>query len=306
MIPDLRNAYNAQFSEQAYQDMLDWIANEYNYRPKFHIAETPVFLPGPLLEKLQAASKDVMAVISAPGFAERAAGALLPGQQVPGRTPNPIFLQMDFGLCLAEDGSVIPQLIEAQGFPSLYFFQDLLSEAYRKFFQIPEEYTSLFNGMDKAAYRHLLAECVLGGEDPANVILLEVDPTQQTTRIDFLVAAHHLGIAEVCISDLILEGKELFYLRNGQKTKVKRIFSRVIFDELLQRDDLKRQYNMIEEVDVSWAGHPDWFFMISKHTLPAFDSPYVPKSFFLSDLQAYPDDLDQYVLKPLYSFAGSG
>lgn len=306
MIPDYRTAYNQSFTPERYQKMLDWITEQYQYAPNFHVAETPVFLPPDLEEKLRAASADVNAVISAPGFLEAAEAALLPGQQTPGRTERPLFLQMDFGLCEDGNGGIIPQLIEAQGFPSLYFFQDLLSEAYQKFMPIPEGMTSLFGGLEKSAYRDLLRRAILAEHDPQHVVLLEIEPKQQATRIDFVIACQELGIAEVCISDVILEGNYLYYELNGRKTRIKRIFNRVIFDELQRRPDLERQFNLVEEVEVEWAGHPDWFFMISKHTLPSFDSPYVPSSFFLHELHDYPEDLQNYVLKPLYSFAGSG
>jgi hypothetical protein len=306
MIKDLRQHYNTHFSEFAYQQMMDWITNHYQYTPTFHVGETPVFFTDDLRQKLTEASADVTKVITAPGFAQRAEKALLPGQTVPNRNEHPLFLQMDFGLCKGENGEITPQLIEAQGFPSLYHFQSILSNAYRKFMPVPEGYTSFFGGLDEAGYHQLLSDCILNGEQPENVILLEIEPQKQNTRIDFLASCDKLGIAEVCISELTLEGRKLFYLNNGVKTQVKRIYNRVIFDELLQRDDIKREFNMTEEVDVSWAGHPDWFFMLSKHTLPEFDSKYVPKSYFLSDLETYPDDLENFVLKPLYSFAGAG
>lgn len=305
MIEALRKQYNEKFTEDNYYRMLDWIAEQCGEAPAFHVAETPIFVDADLRERLKEASEDVTELITKPGFTEKALSALLPGQQVPKRTKHPLFLQMDFGLCRDEHGQVIPQLIEAQGFPSLYFFQGILSEAYRRFFDIPEHYSSFFGGLDHERYYEILAECILGGEKPENVILLEITPRQQVTRIDFAAAHLQLGIRECCITDLILEGDKLFYLREGVKTRVKRIFNRVIFDELLQRTDVDRQFNMTETVDVDWAGHPDWFFMLSKHTLPFFDSPYVPQSFFLSG-HDLPTDLENYVLKPLYSFAGSG
>lgn len=305
MIENLRQAYNKNFTQERYQEMVDWISKQYGLAPAFHVAETPLFVSAAVRDRLLEASEDVTKVITAPGFAKRAEAALLPDQQVANRTEHPLFLQMDFGLCREADGTITPQLIEAQGFPSLYFFQGLLSKSYRKFFDIPDDYNSFFNGLDHERYLELLKACVLADEAPENVILLEVEPKKQVTRIDFVVAAKQLGIAELCISDLMLEGRNLYYLREGKKTKVNRIFNRVIFDELLQRPDLKRAFNLVEDVDVDWAGHPDWFFMLSKHTLPYFDSKYVPKSYFLNQ-KDLPADLGNYVLKPLYSFAGSG
>lgn len=305
MIPAIRATYNKKFSSTNYESMLAWIFEQHQYQPDFHVSETPIFISATLRDHLLAASDDITRFITDSSFIERATKALLPDQQVPNRTDHPLFLQMDYGLCKMEDGTIEPRLIEAQGFPSLYFFQELLGRAYQKFFDLPDNFGSFFDGLSRERYLELLKECVLGKEAPEHVILLEVEPQKQTTRIDFVIARDLLGISECCISDLILEGKELFYLRNGVKTKVKRIFNRVIFDELLQRPDLQRQYNLTEEVDVSWAGHPAWFFMLSKYNLPAFDSRYVPKSYFLSDPNL-PVDLENYVLKPLYSFAGSG
>lgn len=285
--------------------MLNWITEQCGEAPLFHVAETPIFIDDELKEHLIAASADVARAITASDFAKKAEAALLPGQIVPNRSKHPLFLQMDFGLCETADGNIIPQLIEAQGFPSLYFFQYVLGEAYKRFFDIPEHLDAYFGGLSTDEYLKLLEDCVLAGEAPENVVLMDITPEKQLTRIDFAVAVKQLGIGECCISDLILEGDRLYYLRDGKKTRVKRIFNRVIFDELLQHPDMERQFNMVENVDVEWAGHPDWFFMLSKHSLPFFDSQYVPKSFFLNQ-NDLPEDLENYVLKPLYSFAGSG
>ncbi|MEO1713905.1 MAG: hypothetical protein AAFU60_11295, partial [Bacteroidota bacterium] len=214
--------------------------------------------------------------------------------------------QMDFGICQNSDGSLSPQLIEVQGFPSLYFFQDLVAKAYKKYYHIPDGYSHLFDGLDSDGYIELLRKAIVGSADPKNVVLLEVEPTKQVTEIDFVVAKERLGIEYLCVSDVKKEGQDLYYEKDGQKIGIQRIFNRVIFDELIKRDDLPREFYFTEEANVEWAGHPNWFFRISKHTLPFLDNPYVPKSMFLSDLDQIPRDLENYVLKPLYSFAGSG
>ena len=306
MIPALRRRYNDAFTNEAYLAMLSWLGGQYNHDPKFHVAETPIFIPNPVRDHLLRACDDVIDVICQPDFAARSRAAIPPGEAVPGQNERPLFLQFDFGLCRAEDGSVVPQLIEAQGFPSLYFFQYLLDQSYRRFFPIPEDFTCRFGGRSAAEYLDLLRRAILGTHAPEDVILLEVDPTGQTTRIDFVVCCQELGIAEVCISDVELVDGRLFYERNGERRRVRRIFNRVIFDELNARPDLKRTFNMIEEADVEWAGHPNWFFLLSKYTLPFIDSPYVPDTRFLHEVDELPADLEQYVLKPLYSFAGAG
>ncbi|WP_116125789.1 hypothetical protein [Lewinella sp. IMCC34183] len=306
MIPAIRRRYNDTFTNETYQAMLAWLGGQYGHDPKFHVGETPVFFPRAFREHVFRACKDVLDVVTDPGYAERAAAAIPPGERVPGQDERPLFMQLDFGVCRVESGEIVPQLVEVQGFPSLYYFQGLLDRSFRKFFTIPEGFSARFDGSTYEEYMQLLRETILAGHAPEHVILLEVDPKGQTTRIDFVVACAELGIREVCISEVDLEGDKLYYDRDGERTPVKRIFNRVIFDELKARTDLQRKFNLIEQVDVEWAGHPNWFFLISKYSLPFIDSPYVPKTHFLSDLEAYPADLSAYVLKPLYSFAGQG
>lgn len=306
MIPSLRQQYNERFDPHRYAAMLDDIADTFHHRAPFRIAETPVFIDAQLKGRLLQAVEDITAVVTHPSFRERSESALLPGQVVPNETPHTTFLQLDFGLCLDADGTVTPQLIEAQGFPSLYFFQEAVAMAYRKYFDIPETMLHRFGGLDEAAYREKLRSVIIGDCDPENVILLEIQPEKQVTAIDFFVAKKWLGIEPVCITKVIKEGRKLYYEKDGRKVPIARIFNRVIFDELLQRTDLAYDFRLTDDVDVEWVGHPNWFFRISKHTLPMIDSPYSPKAYMLHELDAYPDDLENYVLKPLYSFAGSG
>ena len=306
MIKDLRQQYNTAFTEEKYRQMMDWMAEQYGHRPKFHVAETPAFIPTSVRDHLMRACDDVLDVVTRKDFAERSAAAIPPGEFVPNQDEHPLFLQLDFGLCRNAEGEVVPQLIECQGFPSLYYFQYLLDKCYRRFFPIPEEATCRFGGIDSDEYLAILRRAILGDHAPENVVLLEVDPVGQTTRIDFVVCCKELGIAEICISDVTLEGDQLFYERNGQRYRIHRIFNRVIFDELNARPDLKRNFNLVEKADVEWAGHPNWFFLLSKYTLPMIDSPYVPDTHFLHQVGELPTDLENYVLKPLYSFAGAG
>ena len=307
MISKIRTQYNQAFTQEKYQQFLDWIATQYDHRAPFPIAETPVFVPQQLKERLIQACEEITDVIVQPNFKELSESAVLAGQRMPSETPHTTFLQMDFGICLDENGDYIPKLIEVQGFPSLYFFQHLVATAYRKFFDIPAHLSHLFNGYTAESYIEKLREIIVGDHHPENVILLEIEPEKQTTAIDFYACKAMLGIPFVCVSELVKEGKEVFYHNEeGRKIKVERIFNRVIFDELIKRDDLKRQFYFTEEADVEWIGHPQWFFRISKHTLPLLDSQYVPKSYFLNELESFPEDLHNYVLKPLYSFAGTG
>ena len=308
MDKEIRRWYNSNFSESKYEAFKKYVAAEYDHEPPFRLAETPVFFDNKFKKKVLEACEEINATITQSNFKEITRGAIKhPELQVPNEDYHTRFIQMDFGVCLNEAGEPSPRLIEVQGFPSLYFFQDLLYRAYVKHFNIPDKYTVHFDGLDSVRYMDLLRKEIVGEFDPKNVVLLEIQPERQVTYIDFLGAAAHLGIKVACITELKKKGKKLFYVdENGDHIPVHRIYNRVIFDELKQRPDLKREYYFRDEVDVEWVGHPNWFFRISKYTMPLFDSKYVPECHYLDQLDTYPDDLNNYVLKPLYSFAGSG
>ena len=307
MIPEIRKAYNSLFTDEKYKAFLSSIYNAYEHIPPFRISETPIFIPKDLKFKLLNACEDINRVICREDFKEITRSSLKDSSfLVPDEDEHTLFLQMDFGICLDEKGELIPQLVEVQGFPSLYFFQELMADSYRKHFNIPDNYHHLM-GLTSQEYIALLRSVIVGQHHPKNVILLEIEPQKQATQIDFLGTAHHLGIKVLCISELITSGKNVFYLdESGQKIQVYRIYNRIIFDELIRRNDLKRDFDFTKPYNVEWAGHPNWFFRISKFTMPMLNSPYVPKSFFLNKLDTYPIDLENYVLKPLFSFAGSG
>lgn len=308
MEKEIRKAFNQGFTEEKYKAFQDYVAKAYDHRPNFRMAETPVFIDDDLKSKLLEACEEINETLVQPNFKELTKGAIKhPSLEVPNEDYHTRFLQMDFGICRDEKGEIVPQLIEIQGFPSLYFFQDLLYKAYLENFDIPEGYTVHFDSLDSKKYIEILRNIIVGDNDPKNVVLLEIEPEKQVTLIDFLGAQHHLGIKVLCISKMKKRGKSLFYRDNeGKEVPIRRIYNRVIFDELDQRPDLKREFYFKDEVDVEWVGHPNWFFRISKYTMPLFKSRYVPECYYLNELDSYPEDLENYVLKPLYSFAGSG
>ncbi len=303
-----RARFNAAFTQEKYEAFKKYMATAYNHEPHFRLAETPVFIPNDIRDKLIEACTEISETLIKPDFKALTHEAIMNSPlQVPNEDNHTRFLQMDFGICESADGEILPQLIEIQGFPSLYFFQELLYQAYKKNFDIPSELTSHFGGLNSESYTELLRKVIVGDENPENVILLEIEPEKQTTSIDFYVAEALLGIKVLCLSKMQKRDRNLFYLNDaGQEVPIKRIFNRVIFDELTQRDDLKRTFYFKDVVDVVWVGHPNWFFRISKFTMPLIRSRYAPDCFYLDKLTAYPDDLENYVLKPLYSFAGLG
>lgn len=309
MITSLRQAFNAQFTEEKYEQLLTDIIQQYNYTPQFKISETPVFIPKTLKTQLVEACKDIMKVIDQPNFKQLTDGAFFKdSMRVPNEDEHAKFIQLDFGVCMDNDGQLIPKLIELQGFPSLYFFQELLGSMYRKHYDsIPEHYSQHLDGLTSKEYIELLREEIVGDTNPENVILLEIEPEKQATAVDFFATAAYLGIKVLCISKLIKKGNQLFYKNEaGAEVRVLKIYNRIIFDELDQRPDLQREFDFKDEVEVTWIGHPNWFFRISKYTMPLLKGDYVPKSYYLDQLDSIPEDLENYVLKPLYSFAGSG
>lgn len=307
MIPSIRKAFNDAFTEERYQAFLQDLYSQFGHEIEFRIAETPVFIPKALGQKLFDACDHIVSVIRREDFMEKTARAIPAGKSVPGEDSHTQFLAIDFAVCQDSNGELFPQLIEMQGFPSLYAFQDVVSSKYRKHFYCPEGFNHLFSGLTSEEYRKLLGDVILNGHDPKNVVLIDIEPHLQKTKVDFMAVEQFYGVKSVCISALKRRGKKLYYDCNGQETEVKRIYNRVIFDELDRRSDLKCEFHLTEEVEVEWAGHPNWFFRISKFSMPLLDSPYVPEARYLSDYKgAFPENLENYVLKPLFSFAGTG
>jgi hypothetical protein len=224
---------------------------------------------------------------------------------VPQESNHTLFLALDFAVCSEGNQELVPRLIELQGFPSLFGYQDFLGNKFRELYNIESSYHFHF-GRDSQSYWQLLKKVIVGNHSPENVVLLEIEPLKQNTTIDFLITQKHLGIHLLHIGDVIVRNKKLFYKKEGKEIPIHRIYNRVIFDELIQQKDLQTQFHLTEDVDVEWAGHPNWFFKISKYTLPFLKSEAVPQSKFLNEFSTFPTDLDNYVLKPLFSFSGSG
>ncbi|SNR57618.1 MULTISPECIES: hypothetical protein [Hymenobacter] len=306
MIPEIRSRYNDAFTPERYQELLGTIEQQLPNQLEFRLAETPIFVPAALREKLVQAGESIIDVLTAPDFKDRTEHAVPPALRVPNENAHTTFLAIDYAVCRNAAGELEPQLIELQGFPSLYAFQDYLPEVYRAHFPITDAISHLFTVPDSQSYRAFLRDVIVGDEDPEQVILLELFPQKQKTRVDFALTKRYLGVEPVCLTDVRKDGRQLYYERDGRRIPIKRIYNRVIFDELARYPDLHTEFKFTDDVDVEWAGHPNWFFRISKYTLPLLHSPYIPTSYYLDQLTTYPTDLENYVLKPLFSFAGSG
>jgi hypothetical protein len=214
-------------------------------------------------------------------------------------------VQVDFGLVRDRSGKLQPKLVELQGFPSLYAYQAMLSQSYGEIFGLDSNLKYLLGGLDWESYKKLLRRAIVADHDPSHVILMEIDPLHQKTLPDFLLTERLLGIKTVAITDVRKVGKFLFYENGGKRLPILRIYNRAIVDEMV-RKDLKIAFQLTDDVEVEWAGHPNWFFRMSKFSLPYLHHECVPKTWFLDRVEQIPKDLENYVVKPLFSFAGLG
>lgn len=308
MVPDIRNAFNDSFTNEKYERYLDELNSPHPGELDFRVAETPVFCDKAFTDKMIETCESIIDVLVTPQFKEESKKAIPKELNVPNDNKVSNFLAFDFGICENEQGSLEPQLIEMQGFPTMFAFQVLQAECARRVFSIPKNYDNYLNGFTKESYLQLLKEIIRGSHNPENVILLEIFPEQQKTRLDFFLTEDYTGIRQVCITKIIKRGRKLYYLKDGVTTEVKRIYNRVILDDLQQQTPEVQEKGkvLLEDVDVEWVPHPNWFFRISKHTLPFLKNRFVPETTFLNEIKEIPADLENYVLKPLFSFAGQG
>lgn len=306
MIEHYRNRFNSFFTEEKYVKFLAGLEKGLTKIP-FRVAETPVFIPEELKQQLIDAGEEIIAIIKHPDFKTLTNNAIPAQWNVQGENEHPHFLTFDFGICKDEQGKLVPKLIEMQGFPSLYAFQPYLSKAYKETFDLPENLTPYFEGLSEQEYIDLLKQVIVGNHQPHEVALMDTDALQQKTAIDFLITAQLLGIKILSLTDIIKEGNNLFYKDGENRIQLKRIYNRLIFDEIDGQTGLfTNSFDPREKLNIEWITHPNWFYRISKYTMPFLKSKFVPETHFLNTLNNIPANLENYVLKPLFSFAGMG
>jgi hypothetical protein len=303
--PELRARFNADFTPEKYAALLRCVNETEKWPADFRIAETPVFLTREFTGEVVGAATEIIDLTRTTEFAKHAASAIPPGLEVPNESAHPNFYVVDFAIC-REDDRFWPRLIELQAFPSLFGFQLLLLGCMRKAFPaIPRNWTSSFGGIKDEQYFGLLRRTIIADAKPENVILLEIEPEKQKTRVDFAATEQLLGVPPVCVTAIKKRGRELFCERDGREVRIERIYNRVIFDELLRRKDLDLEFSFQDDLDVAWAGHPNWYFRVSKHSLPFLKTEHTSPAFFVDEFPA-DEKIGNYVLKPLFSFAGVG
>ena len=305
MHPELRARFNADFTPEKYATLLHCVNETEKWPADFRISETPVFLTRAFTDDVTRGANAIIDATRTPEFVKQAASAVPKELEVPNESAHPNFLVVDFAIC-EEENRLVPRLIEMQAFPSLFGFQLLLLGCIRKAYPvIPRNWTSSFGGIKDDAYLQLLRRTIIADSAPENVVLLEIEPEKQKTRIDFAATETLLDIRPVCVTKIKMRGRQLFYDRDGSEVQIERIYNRVIFDELVKRPDLNLPFQFQDDLDVTWVGHPNWYFRISKHSLPFLKTKHTSPTFFADDFPAN-ENIGDYVLKPLYSFAGHG
>ena len=305
MIPHLREKFNSEFKQETYNNFLTELNSILKYPVDFRVAETPIFLPDSLKSEIITACNGLLEQIGSDNFKNKSREAIPKEFEVPNTSDHPEFLQIDFAICKTSDGNYTPKLIELQGFPSVYSYQFYLHKLFDEYYNLDNNLSPYFSSLDADTYKQKLKNIIVGDSNPENVILLEIQPEKQKTRIDFSATEELFGITTVSISDVIQEGKKLYYQKANKKIPIERIYNRVIFDEV-ERKNVSFSFDFRDELDVKWVSHPNWFYLISKYSLPMLKGECVPDCFFLNKSNAVPDDLTRYVLKPLFSFAGHG
>jgi hypothetical protein len=305
MDPQLRAQFNAGFTSEKYAALVRCVNETEKWPADFRISETPIFLTREFTDEVTRAANEIVAATRTHEFATHAAPAVPKQLEVPKESAHPNFLVVDFAIC-REGDRLVPRLIELQAFPSLFGFQLLLLGCMRKAYPaIPRNWTSSFGGIKDGAYLDFLRRTIIADSAAENVVLLEIAPEKQKTRVDFAATERLLGISAVCVTKIKKRGRQLFYDRHGRDVPIERIYNRVIFDELLRRPDLDLSFRFQNDLDVTWVGHPNWYFRISKHSLPFLKTEHTSPTFFADELPGN-EKIDNYVLKPLYSFAGHG
>jgi hypothetical protein len=301
MVEPLRREFNARWTESGYARFLSDLAEACDGPIPFRLSETPCFFHRELLDRLAQAGADLIDQLSTPAYREIARRSIPAEHNAPNEPDHPMFIQADFGLLREPDGQIGARLVEIQGFPSVYAFQPKISQAYIDAYGLDPRLQYLAPGLGIEAYHRLLRTAIVGGHDPAEVVLLEIDPDHQKTRCDFVLTERICGVRAVCLTKVEKRGNRLFH--DGRP--IRRIYNRAIIDEV-ERRGVRPPFDFRDDLDVEWAGHPNFYFRISKFSLPHLNHPTVPRTVFLSSLDHAPDDLENWVLKPLYSFAGLG
>ena len=307
MINDTRSYFNEQFTAHKYESYLDYFKSRYPGAIDFRMAETPIFIPDSFKKQMLSTGEYIIEQIKSKDFIANTNPALNKKFIVPNESRFPSCIVMDFAITSNENGTFSPQLIELQGFPSLFGLEILQDMAFRSLYDIPNDYSPFLNRYERPQYlAHL--ERMIKGDSDQQTVLLEIHPEQQKTRIDFYITRDLINIPIVCLSEIFEEDNNLFYQRNGEKTQIDRIYNRVVWDDIIkEKEDIQvKAAIFLKPLNITWVTHPYHYYRISKYLLPFLKHEHIPRTHFLNDITEIPSDLNEWVLKPLFSYAGNG
>jgi len=306
MIPALREEFNRDFTPAKYQNLLASLDRISGTHIEYRVSETPCFLTKALVDTMSEYGRDlIFQLVNNPNYRRISDVSIPPKYKVPNEPALPMWVAVDFGLVRERNGAIEPRLVELQAFPSLYGYQPRMAEQYIETYGLSKDLGVYLSGYHHDSYWELIRKLIVADHDPENVILMEIDPQHQKTLPDFNITQEKLGIAVVDILSLTKRGKRLYYKKDGREIEVGRIYNRTIVDEL-ERKGITLPFDLRDEIDVEWAGHPNWYFRISKFSIPYLQHRCVPRTWFVDEDPVVPTDNQNYLLKPLYSFAGTG
>jgi hypothetical protein len=302
-----RRVYNQLFSPGFYEQYRNRLQATVGPVP-YRLAESPLFIPPATRDRLFRYTREIIAQLAEPERLARARTAVPKEFDVPGQDAAPDVMTVDFAVVRGEDGELDGRVVELQAFPSLFAFTMIQARLFNDMLKVPEAaqgFHCFAPGYDFDSAITLFRRALLGGFTPEEVVLLEIEPQKQKTLPDFVATQLLTGIEPVCVTQVLREGRQLFRMKDGRRIRIRRIYNRVVFDELQQKKP-PMAFKFTDDLDVSWFPHPNWYWMWSKFSLPLLDHPAVPKATPLSQLKEVPADLENYVLKPLFSYAGAG
>ena len=311
MIPHVRQDFNRRFQPTAYARLLQSMRRRCGTDIGFRISETPCFVPRTMMATLVKTGVELVhQLVDNPVYMERSTEAIPKHYLTPHESRKPLFLGIDFGWVREADGSLSPRLVELQAFASVHGFQAVLCEEYQSHYGLDPSWRYLLSDPTVESYWRRWREALLANHAPENVVLTDLQPSKQRTLPDFNVIRERLGLSIVDVTQLVQQGRRLFYRDDRSRlVPIHRIYNRTIMDDL-EREHRCLPFDLRDELEVEWAGHPNWFFRISKFSIPFLQHPCVPRAIFLDELEQkrhlLPERREDWVLKPLFSFAGQG
>jgi len=304
MRPDLQQAFSERVTDASYDRFTRELDTWMGFPIEYRVCEMPIFTSHLLRQKLEEATISILQQCCTEEARQRTASTIPKDCTVPHEPDRPLFAVVDFAICEDEAGDYVPRLIELQGFPSLYGYQYVFASRIRDQYGLYDT-TPFFGGLDDKHYLRMLRSAIYADVDPHECALLEVDPDHQKTRPDFRAMERLIGLPTVDIRSVEKRGNKLFAQIEGKDVRLRRVFNRAIVDEL-EQSGTQLPFSWTDELDIEWAGHPNWYFRISKAVLPWLQHSTVPRTTLLHEIGDLPHHLERFVLKPLYSFAGQG